>query len=77
MKSMYRQTVYSEVQGAGAGFGLGFSVVDDPVSKRGRLYVPASGTDFSRRELSSVTWTAVNSIQTWLGVDGSRLRMGQ
>ena len=27
MKSMYKQTVYSEVQGAGAGFGLGFSVV--------------------------------------------------
>ena len=27
MKAMYKQTVYSEVQGAGAGFGLGFSVV--------------------------------------------------
>lgn len=33
MKSMYKQTVYSEVQGAGAGFGLGFSVVFDPVSR--------------------------------------------
>ena len=32
MKSMYKQTVYSEVQGAGAGFGLGFSVVFDPVA---------------------------------------------
>lgn len=33
MKSMYKQAVYSEVQGAGAGFGLGFSVVFDPVSR--------------------------------------------
>lgn len=32
MKNMYKQTAYSEVQGAGAGFGLGFSVVDDPVA---------------------------------------------
>eukprot|EP01052_Picozoa_sp_SAG31_P008718 SAG31_NODE_444_length_15625_cov_6.047469_5_plen_194_part_00 len=32
MRQMYKQKAYSEVQGAGAGFGLGFSTVLDPVS---------------------------------------------
>ena len=31
-RSRYKQKVYSEVQGAGAGFGLGFSVVLDPAA---------------------------------------------
>ena len=34
MRGMYKMKAYSEVQGAGAGFGLGFSVVLDPIQVR-------------------------------------------